>query len=128
MSAGFDLGAPPRLRRPSLTPLVDVVFLLLVFFMLVARFGQEAALPLDPAAGGGVWRGPPRLIELGLGAPRLNGVPVPIEALAQALAPLVASLDDPVVLRAGPEADAAALAAVLGRLRAAGYLRLVVLE
>ena len=34
----------PR-RRPSLTPMIDVVFLLLIFFMLAARFGMEGALP-----------------------------------------------------------------------------------
>ncbi|MEM8656825.1 MAG: biopolymer transporter ExbD, partial [Pseudomonadota bacterium] len=40
----FDLGPPPPSRRPSLTPMIDVVFLLLVFFMLAARFGQDMAL------------------------------------------------------------------------------------
>jgi biopolymer transport protein ExbD len=29
---GFRLGAPRRTRRPSLTPMIDVVFLLLIFF------------------------------------------------------------------------------------------------
>ena len=33
-------------RRASLTPLIDVVFLLLVFFMLATSFGTEASLPL----------------------------------------------------------------------------------
>lgn len=39
--------APARARRkPGLTPLIDVVFLLLVFFMLASRFDLEASLPL----------------------------------------------------------------------------------
>ena len=39
--------APVRRRRgPGLTPLIDVVFLLLVFFMLASRFDREALLPL----------------------------------------------------------------------------------
>jgi biopolymer transport protein ExbD len=33
-------------RGPGLTPLIDVVFLLLVFFMLASRFETEALLPL----------------------------------------------------------------------------------
>ena len=38
---------PSRRRRsPGLTPLIDVVFLLLVFFMLASRFDREALLPL----------------------------------------------------------------------------------
>ncbi|MFC6760360.1 ExbD/TolR family protein [Sulfitobacter porphyrae] len=41
--------ARPR-RRPGLTPMIDVVFLLLVFFMLASRFGQDRALPLSAGA------------------------------------------------------------------------------
>lgn len=40
---GFRLGAPRRTRRPSLTPMIDAVFLLLVFFMLASRFGGGGA-------------------------------------------------------------------------------------
>jgi biopolymer transport protein ExbD len=40
--------APARRRRgPGLTPLIDVVFLLLVFFMLASSFDTEATLPLS---------------------------------------------------------------------------------
>lgn len=127
-AGGFDLGSPRRVRRPSLTPLIDVVFLLLVFFMLAARFGTEMALPLGPAAGGGIWSGPPRLIEIGADAPRLNGVPVPLDDLAEAMGRLTEAPDDPIVLRTGSGADAQALAAVLGLLRVAGHRRLVVME
>jgi len=38
-------------RKPGLTPLIDVVFLLLVFFMLASRFDVEASLPLVVQAG-----------------------------------------------------------------------------
>ena len=34
----FTFEEPHKVRRPSLTPMIDVVFLLLVFFMLAARF------------------------------------------------------------------------------------------
>ena len=34
-------------RAPGLTPLIDVVFLLLIFFMLATRFGNESQLPLQ---------------------------------------------------------------------------------
>jgi len=44
---------PPvrKRRKPSLTPLIDVVFLLLVFFMLASRFDVEGSLPLVVRAG-----------------------------------------------------------------------------
>ena len=40
---------PERHRPPfiSLTPLIDVVFILLVFFMLATRFGQFYDLPVN---------------------------------------------------------------------------------
>ncbi|MEE2672314.1 MAG: biopolymer transporter ExbD [Myxococcota bacterium] len=46
----FDLSSRKR-RQASLTPLIDVVFLLLVFFMLASRFDVEGALPLVVQAG-----------------------------------------------------------------------------
>jgi len=128
MSPAIDLGAARRPRRPSLTPLIDVVFLLLVFFMLVARQGAETALPLVAGGAAGDWQGPPRLIELGADAVRLNGTPVTPADLAGALAPLMPAPSSPVVLRAGPDADAGDLAAVIGRLQAAGIGNVVVVE
>ena len=38
----FHFAPARRSRKPSLTPMIDVVFLLLVFFMLAARFGRQA--------------------------------------------------------------------------------------
>lgn len=43
----FAFGSPPPRRRPSLTPMIDVIFLLVVFFMLAARFGAEGTRALD---------------------------------------------------------------------------------
>lgn len=41
-------------RMPNLTPLIDVVFLLLVFFMLTSHFVTEKAINVDlPESGGG---------------------------------------------------------------------------
>lgn len=128
MSGAIDLGAARRPRRPSLTPLIDVVFLLLVFFMLASRFGGESALGLG--AGGGVegWSGPPRLVDVEREKVRLNGAAVTVEGLPDALAPLVDDMDDPVVLRVAADADVQALATVLSSLDTAGFRRLVVME
>ncbi|MBC7158363.1 MAG: biopolymer transporter ExbD [Rhodobacteraceae bacterium] len=119
------LRAPfPRRRALSLTPMIDVVFLLLVFFMLAARFGGTGAVPLAAGGGGAGWQGPPRLVAVGEGGLRLNGVAMDEGALMAALARLGPG---PVVLR--PEgATVGRLVAVAGALRAAGYDRLVVVE
>ena len=50
------------------------------------------------------------------------------ETLAGAFEDLVEEMDDPVVLRAGGDADVQDLAEVLLRLEAAGFRRLVVME
>lgn len=113
----------PR-RRLNLTPMIDVVFLLLVFFMMVSRFGGLHGMPLAVAGqGGGAWVGPPRLVEVRAEGVTLNGVAV--GDLAAALAPLMASPADPVVLRAADGADVQRLVAVMEGLRAAGIGNLI---
>jgi biopolymer transport protein ExbD len=129
MAERFDFGPGRRARRPSLTPLIDVVFLLMVFFMLAARFGAERAMPLMPAAGGGgAWEGPPRLVEVAAGGLRLNGQALALDGLAEALAPLMPAPDSPVVLRPDEGAPVQALVEAMAVLRAAGMTRLVVLD
>jgi len=61
----IDLGLTARpKRKPSLTPMIDVVFLLLVFFMLASRFGVDTVVPFPLAGGGGSYAGPPRLVDM----------------------------------------------------------------
>ena len=48
----MQLAAPARRARiaPSLTPLIDVVFILLVFFMLASSFADERRVELQSAS------------------------------------------------------------------------------
>lgn len=127
----MSLGLQPAAarRRPSLTPMVDVVFLLLVFFMLAARMGAEVALPVSGGAGGTAeWSGPPRLIDIRPATLALNGVETPLEGLAEALAPLVSEPSDPVVLRPRDGAELQRVIDVIEALSAAGYSQPVLVE
>lgn len=117
----------PR-RRPNLTPMIDVVFLLLVFFMLVSRFGIERVIPLSFAGSGGTYTGPPRLVDLGPLDVRLNGVPLAPDDLVAQLGLLMTGPDDAIILRARDGADLQALVAVMERLGQAGFSRLVLVE
>ena len=126
MSLSF--ATPRPRRRPSLTPMIDVVFLLLVFFLLVARFGGDTALPIATAGAGGDWQGPPRLIDIRPEGLSLNGLPVTPQALPGALAPLVAAPDDPVILRPRDGASLQALVDAMALLEAAGHTRLIVVD
>lgn len=117
-----------RSRRPSLTPMIDVVFLLLVFFMLASRFGIDMTIPLGLAGGGSGWSGPPRLIQVEADSLALNGVVMEAQALAAALGELMQTPADPVILRAGGEADVQRLVEVMEALGRAGYANLVLVE
>lgn len=125
----FSFDTPRPHRRPSLTPMIDVVFLLLIFFMLASRFGVDAALPLDLATGGASeYRGPPRLVDVAPDGLRLNGQAVALDGLADALAPLMQGATDVVVLRPQNGADLQRVIDVATSLRAAGIARVTVVE
>lgn len=117
-----------RAFRMTLTPMIDVVFLLLIFFMLAARFGMDSSMPLGAGAPSGAYDGPPRLVTVGADALRLNGRVVAESDLAEGLRPLVSDADDLIVLQPGENATLQRLVDVLGDLRAAGFSNLVILE
>lgn len=125
----MDSLAPARKsRRPSLTPMIDVVFLLLVFFMLASRFGMDQVLPLPLAGLGGSYSGPPRLVGIGPADLDVNGVPVAESNLAGALAPMMARPEDMVILRGRDGATLQRIVDVTGLLQAAGYSSVVLVE
>lgn len=123
----FSFDAPRKTRRPSLTPMIDVVFLLLVFFMLAARFGHETGLDLR-LAGAGDYSGPPRLVDVGPDSLALNGVAVTATALPDALARLTEAPGDTVVIRSRGGADLQRLVDVMTMLRGAGFTGLALVE
>ncbi|WP_372604908.1 ExbD/TolR family protein [Actibacterium sp.] len=125
----FSFANPRKPRRPSLTPMIDVVFLLLVFFMLAARFGTETGLTLNIGAGAGAdWQGPPRLIDVTADGLRLNGVATAPADLIPALADLTRTPADPIILRPRDGADVQALVDAMTLLSAAGFTGLLVAD
>lgn len=115
----FTLAPKVRRRRPSLTPMIDVVFLLLVFFMLASRFGADTTLAITPAqAGSGAYNGAPRLIDVGpSGVIFLNGAPITWDALAPQVVELMTGPDDVVILRPKDGATVQDLTNVMTHLR-----------
>lgn len=123
----FTIDSPRPRRKPSLTPMIDVVFLLLVFFMLASRFGQEAQVPLVLGGSGQVYSGPPRLIDVLPEGQRLNGVDRSMDDLLADLAELTVRPTDTIILRARDGAELQHLVAVITVLRDAGYSAVAVL-
>lgn len=127
--SGFSFGQPRRHRRPSLTPMIDVVFLLLVFFMLAARFGLDRAIPVGAAlGGGGDYQGAPRLVTVAPDRLLLNGQAVTEAELGARLRPLMPSEDAIVVVRPADDARLQRVVAVLDALDAAGVSHVVMAE
>jgi biopolymer transport protein ExbD len=79
---------PRRRARISLTPLIDVVFILLVFFMLASSFLDERAIKVGaPAAAlGGASLEGALLVELRRDGLRLAGERLPLPQLMARLA------------------------------------------
>ncbi|CUH39283.1 Biopolymer transport protein ExbD/TolR [Jannaschia seosinensis] len=76
-----------RRRRLSLTSLIDVIFLLLLFFMLTSSFSRFAEVELSAATeGAGASERPPLFLRLGADDISLNGQSLSLDALPAALA------------------------------------------
>jgi biopolymer transport protein ExbD len=74
-----------RRRLITLTPLIDVVFILLLFFMLASRLTQLQALPIDASARSQTQTEtvPALLVRIHAdGSLDLNGEPMPADTLA----------------------------------------------
>ncbi len=117
----FESEHHSKRRRLGLTPMIDVVFLLLVFFMLAARFGGMTQVPLNAAtSGSAAYEGPPRLLSLSEGGIQLNGQDVSLSELSERLPPLMKDQDDVILLNAKAGANTQQLVTVLDTLKDAG--------
>ena len=92
----------PFVRRPmSMTPLIDVVFLLLLFFMLTSTFSTFGEIELNKATAGASTQDTPSdrfFVQLGVTRLALNGAPVTLDNLAELVesGQILVSLDDDV--------------------------------
>ena len=120
-----------RRRRPSLTPMIDVVFLLLIFFMLVARFGVDKVIDINlPSALGqsSQYEGPPRLVEIKSGnIVSLNGTQISLDQLSSKLSELMPSPNALIILRSSAEANTQDLLDVLLYLKSEKIMNISVL-
>ena len=120
-----------RRRRPSLTPMIDVVFLLLIFFMLVARFGVDKVIDINlPSALGqsSQYEGAPRLVEIKSGnIVSLNGTQISLDQLSSKLSQLMLSPNALIIVRSSAEANTQDLLDVLLYLKSEKIMNVSVL-
>ena len=127
----IQLNTIVRRRRPSLTPMIDVVFLLLIFFMLVARFGIDKVIDINlPSALGqnAQYEGAPRLVEIKSGKiVSLNGTEIPLDQLSSKLSKLMPNPNALIILRSSAEANTQDLLDVLLYLKSEKIMNVSVL-
>lgn len=119
-----------RTRRLSMTSLIDVIFLLLLFFMLSSTFSRFSEVELSAAGSGGAPANDVKMTFLQLGAANLsvNGNDVTPEALPDmfaALAPEAETL--PVLISLRDDVTAQRLTDILVILRGIDRLSIRVL-
>lgn len=107
--------------------MIDVVFLLLVFFMLAASFEERVFVRLSAAGTGGAGDAP-RLIDVSPNGLRLNGIESDIEALILSLGDTPGENEGVIVLRPRGEADIQRVLDVMSDLTAAGFNNLALVE
>ena len=113
--------APSRAGAEAIVPMINVVFLLLIFFLMTARIAPAPPFDLDlPRAEDGTRSASDRVLYLSRdGMPALDGITGEAVWAVLAAGPADASL----ALRADAGMPAAALAPVLARLSAMGIDR-----
>ncbi len=129
---------PKRVTRPiPLTPLVDVVFLLLMFFMLSSTFakfgifslGQAATTPGSTTSSSQAKSIPGIIVDVFHGPDiRVNGQGVTIDNLAQALDAFEARGLDSAIVRVHKDADVQDLVSVLDMARTSRLRALSVVQ
>lgn len=109
--------------------MIDVVFLLLVFFMLASRFGTDFALSLDLAGNGSdTYSGPPRVVDVLPDGLLLNGVPMELTAMLLQMKALTQAASDTIVVRPKDDVRLQRIVDVMASLEKAGYDTLVLVE
>lgn len=120
--------APFRRRKLSLTSLIDVIFLLLLFFMLSSTFSQfsEVDLATAGAGQGDVGEARPIFVQLRAETLSVNAREVPLDGLAEALGPLIED-EARALISTGAEVSAQRLTDLLLALRGIAGLSVQVL-
>lgn len=128
------ISEPVLIRKPiPLTPLVDIVFLLLMFFMLSSTFTKFSALEISAAAGSGTALAKPALpgviiVVNGPDRVTINGTATPLQDVASRLDAFESDGVRRAALRAGTQATVQDLVTVLEAVRSSRITSITVVE
>lgn len=116
------IDVPARRRsRLSLTPLIDVIFLLLLFFMLSSTFSRYSEMDFSQSGGGAATASQPDIIlTLSVDELKINGVERPLNAFVEELEKLKQAGAKHVLLLVDGTADTQDFVTVLSEARKTG--------
>jgi biopolymer transport protein ExbD len=125
-----------RIRPISVVPLVDVLLILLVFFMVTSTYLDLDTVPISqaseaaPAPGEAPSAGPVLLVRIGPdGTLGIAGEALSLDGLGSLLATRLAEDETPnLIVLPSPRADVQALVAVMDRATLSGVTRLRVVR
>lgn len=109
----------------AMTPLIDVIFLLLLFFMLTSTFSKYGEIELSNATAGGTSSDTPQdraFVQLGVDRLVLNGTPVTLDELTAQVT------TGQVLISLDPDTTAQNVVDLLVELRGRDGLSVLVLE
>lgn len=113
-----------RRQLVSLTPLIDVVFILLIFFMLATTFAQWRAVPVSAAGEGRDALAELTALRVGVdadGGYRVDGQPADLSTLQRRIREgLTEDPDRPIRLQTHDEAPLRAVVVAMDGIREAG--------
>jgi biopolymer transport protein ExbD len=119
----FKRPTPPRDSEANLIPLINVVFLLLIFFMLAGRLAPQSDVALEPPRSDSTLGMDPTPFVILIdrtGEITVDGNRLGDEALAEQMTDALGDSPKRVQIKADASLDAMRLIDILNRLRAAG--------
>ena len=122
-------GAVGRRRALSMTSLIDVIFLLLLFFMLSSTFTRFSEIPLTAASAGmGAAAAPPLFLQLGADDLRLNGARIELSNLIEQADQFLEQGDRQVLVALGTDVSSQRLVDLMVQLASRPELSVTVLQ
>ena len=124
----FDFQRSFHRRRPSLTPIIDVVFLLLVFFMLASTFTVDRQVNLlsETIYGMSQYDEHPRLIEIKNDKLLINGVEADDSAAIKRLEEITLDLSQIIIVQVLGGTSTQRMLDVIELLKSSGFSNLKV--
>ena len=122
----FDFQRSFHRRRPSLTPIIDVVFLLLVFFMLASTFNVDKKVNLlsEIISGSSHYDDNPRLIEIKSDKLLINGVEADDNVAIKRLEEITQDLSQIIIVKVLADTSTQRMLDVIELLKSSGFSNL----